>query len=207
MGVYAGPSEAVEMDCVSLPQKAESYFLSWAERHSRPSVLVWLADLTLVWANRSALTLFRQADDVVVHGGKLTFVDKAVHGQFREMVGSLEHELRAWSFPRRGRDDHYVVALERLEPDDQPPAAALTFTETSGERRYVWCDISTVFGLTRAEAQVVKRLVEGDRADVLAESLGVTLDTVRTHIRRIYAKLGVGSREQLFSRVAPFRAG
>jgi DNA-binding CsgD family transcriptional regulator len=28
---------------------------------------------------------------------------------------------------------------------------------------------------------------------------------VRTHVRRIYTKLGVNNREQLFSRISPFR--
>ena len=56
-----------------------------------------------------------------------------------------------------------------------------------------------------AEAAVVRNAAAGARADVIAADLGVSLETVRTHFRRIYAKLGVSSREQLFALVTPYR--
>ncbi len=48
--------------------------------------------------------------------------------------------------------------------------------------------------LTRREADVLRRVAYGERYDEVARNLGVSTNTVRHHIRGIYAKLGVSSR-------------
>ncbi|MBX9460146.1 MAG: helix-turn-helix transcriptional regulator [Brevundimonas sp.] len=53
----------------------------------------------------------------------------------------------------------------------------------------------------------MKRLVAGQPASTVAEELGLSIETVRTHIRRIYNKLGISSREQLFAIAGQFRLG
>ena len=49
-------------------------------------------------------------------------------------------------------------------------------------------------GLTPAEARVAITLLEGSSAREVADCLGVSFNTVRTQIKEVYAKLGVGSR-------------
>jgi DNA-binding CsgD family transcriptional regulator len=44
----------------------------------------------------------------------------------------------------------------------------------------------------------------GRTAEEASHELGVSLETVRTHIKRAYAKLGVCSREGFFHRLTPF---
>ena len=92
-----------------------------------------------------------------------------------------------------------------MRPAGLPPATALMIYPVDQEDRFLWSDFPKVFGLTRAETVVVKMIVGGASADMIAEELSVAIDTVRTHVRRIYAKLGVNNREQLFSRISPFR--
>jgi len=48
--------------------------------------------------------------------------------------------------------------------------------------------------LTPREREILELLVEGFRYREIGERLGITLDTVRTHIRHIYEKLQVRSR-------------
>jgi LuxR family maltose regulon positive regulatory protein len=64
--------------------------------------------------------------------------------------------------------------------------------------------IAEAFGLTSAELRVLKSLSAGETAQETAGDLKVSVDTVRTHIRRVYQKVGVNSREALFTRVRPF---
>ena len=42
-------------------------------------------------------------------------------------------------------------------------------------------------------------LLDGMTVDQTAGQLSVSVQTARTHVRRIYAKLGVSNREQLFA--------
>lgn len=66
-------------------------------------------------------------------------------------------------------------------------------------------DVGALFGLTPSETRIMRGLVDGRRADKLAEELGVSIETVRTHIRRFYNKLGVNSREQMIAKVSAYR--
>lgn len=48
--------------------------------------------------------------------------------------------------------------------------------------------------LTVREREVLERLAAGSRAGAIAEATGVSITTVRTHIRSVLAKFGVGSQ-------------
>ena len=53
------------------------------------------------------------------------------------------------------------------------------------------------YGLTRREAEVVPYIYKGRSAKVIAGTLCVSESTVRTHIRRIYEKTEVYSKQEL----------
>ena len=59
--------------------------------------------------------------------------------------------------------------------------------------------------LSEREQQVLKALVEGLSYKQVAASLGVSIDTVRTHIRGIYKKLQVHSAAEAVSRAIKHR--
>lgn len=51
--------------------------------------------------------------------------------------------------------------------------------------------------LTRRELEIARMAAAGARNDEIARSLHITVGTVKTHVRSIYAKLGVDSRVRL----------
>ncbi|HTG55637.1 MAG TPA: response regulator transcription factor [Niabella sp.] len=50
------------------------------------------------------------------------------------------------------------------------------------------------YGLSEKEKAVLKSLVDGNSYKMVAASLNISIDTVRTHIRNIYEKLQVNSK-------------
>lgn len=48
--------------------------------------------------------------------------------------------------------------------------------------------LSQLYGLTTAEARVLEVLVQGHRPEDVARTIGVTINTVRTHLKSIYRK-------------------
>ena len=54
--------------------------------------------------------------------------------------------------------------------------------------------------LTQREAEVVEYTLKGHSAEATGQALGISPGTVRIHKRNIYAKLGIGSQGELFSR-------
>lgn len=54
-----------------------------------------------------------------------------------------------------------------------------------------------VYNFSSTQAQIVKLVVEGDDLSNIAEDLGITINTVRTHLQRVYDKSGARSRHAL----------
>ncbi len=60
---------------------------------------------------------------------------------------------------------------------------------TDGMNRGRWVD-----GMGVRETQILELLATGKRYVDIAEALGISVDTVRSHLRRLYPRLGVQSR-------------
>ena len=56
--------------------------------------------------------------------------------------------------------------------------------------------------LTPREEDVVQLLLEGLTTSDMADRLGISLHTVRDHLKRLYRKTGVRSRSELLSLVS-----
>ncbi len=54
-------------------------------------------------------------------------------------------------------------------------------------------------GVSEREAQIISLLIEGLSNQKIADELFISPNTVKTHIKNIYAKLGVNNRLQLFT--------
>jgi len=56
---------------------------------------------------------------------------------------------------------------------------------------------ATLYGLSPAQAEVARRVVAGDEMPAIAEALGISLNTARTHLRRLFDKVGVRNQTAL----------
>ena len=61
----------------------------------------------------------------------------------------------------------------------------------------VCSDISTNFGLSSRESEILAFALRGRTSDRIAQELVISKSTVDTHLRRIYGKTGVHSRQEL----------
>jgi DNA-binding CsgD family transcriptional regulator len=52
-------------------------------------------------------------------------------------------------------------------------------------------------GLTYAEADVLARMTVGSRLDEIAKELGISVQTVRTHLKAIFTKTGTSRQAEL----------
>jgi DNA-binding CsgD family transcriptional regulator len=182
---------------------AAVYFDAWVRAYSAPAMLVTL-DLAVLWTNGAAVTMLEGGEPFTLTGGRVVCTDKTQAADLRAFLLGLDREPRVWIY-RTLDGQSLLVRGEAVHPAGAAPGAALMIYPAGASIRYVWGDFGQVFGLTRAEVSIVKRVIGGERADVMAEDLGIAVETVRTHIRRTYNKLSINSREQLFSLISPFR--
>jgi DNA-binding CsgD family transcriptional regulator len=72
--------------------------------------------------------------------------------------------------------------------------------ESFGDKVREACDrVSSEFGLTPREAEILRYLGRGYGASYLATVMSIKENTVRSHVRNIYSKLDVSSRTELLS--------
>ena len=92
-----------------------------------------------------------------------------------------------------------VEFLPRRDAADAQAGATEGAAAQSGEDALVArCDqIAQQFGLTEREREVLVPLVRGRSASSIAAQLSMSTETARTHIRHIYQKTDIHSREEL----------
>lgn len=112
--------------------------------------------------------------------------------------------LRRFSFEDAvaGADDDALAAVEAKAVQDVPegregPTAAI-------ERN---CDaLACEGGLTGRETEILKMLARGRSAPFIAQELVISPNTVKTHVKHIYAKLDAHSQQEIINLVEGRRA-
>lgn len=83
-----------------------------------------------------------------------------------------------------------VIAIQELGKAKDPDANRAKFQDRFAE-------VARTYGLTPREADVAKLFVRGRSTSRIAEDLYISTGTVATHLRNVYHKTGVHSRQEL----------
>ncbi|WP_148291484.1 helix-turn-helix transcriptional regulator [Brevundimonas abyssalis] len=198
---------------------AEPILRNWQDEYDRP-LLKWSVsrshalfmvtpDLKLLDLNLAGEALSKADSEIQIAGGHFAFSDKGRTASLRTFLATGGLGTAGWSY-RRACGSIGIIHVEWLPPALGDPGGlpiALTFQPSDLAERYVWADFAPHFDITRSEAAIVKRLIGGQTPFAVAEALNLSIETVRTHIRRVYHKLGISSREELFAMIASYRIG
>lgn len=177
--------------------------LGWLAVDFRPRLIV-LPDLQVLWHNEPAEEQLGEATGVTLRDGALHFASATTQRDFTDFLERLGSGLDTLSIRYADRSAHLLFRGWRIDTAGRG-AACLEFTRDTQEFVARYYDIDRVFALTPAEHRVVIGLLDGRTAGQLAAAQTISVDTVRTHVRRVYSKIGVRSREELFSRLRPYR--
>lgn len=166
----------------------------WLWRDGRPRAVVG-RDRSILWCNPAARRLLVAPSPLVVRrnnlctakGVDIEGVDSFLAGldaaTARLHVMDPESDrgvlLTAWADTIDGHQIAFIEFALRELPFD---------AEQSGMAR--------AFGLTKAECRVVDAMAVMEPPSQIAARLGLSVHTIRTHVRRIYAKLSVRSQMQ-----------
>jgi DNA-binding CsgD family transcriptional regulator len=80
------------------------------------------------------------------------------------------------------------MAIYVIDPGHQPPIDAEL--------------LRRVYRLSPAEIRVVRELMQGQSVETIAEVLAISIYTVRTHLRNLFAKTGTNRQGELIARIA-----
>lgn len=179
--------------------------LKWLALDAQARVIVD-QDMRILWANADAVHGLDQRRDMEERDGMLLTVNRGLQRQLERFVGSCTSMLASWNLPRSDGDGTLIIRAQRLDKDDRGHCTyGLLFFGTGSDLEARYANLDTVFNLTASEHRVLLQMILGQDATGVAAQLKVSIDTVRSHIRSIYAKVGATSREGLFFKLRPYR--
>jgi DNA-binding CsgD family transcriptional regulator len=170
-------------------------------------VVVMDADARVRIANERARRIFADGGALQLAGGRVVAVrrsDAAALSRLLEgacpyqIVGEL-HARGAFRLARDAGHDGMVVMV--ADRHGSAAGIASEFVLFIHDRRapVAVCEptLRAVHGLTRTEARIAACLVRGVSVTAIAAEVGVSANTVRTHLKRVFGKTGAVNQSAL----------
>jgi|TARA_R100000501_G_scaffold17919_2_gene35022 DNA-binding CsgD family transcriptional regulator len=153
--------------------------------------------------NARASTLLSEGDGIHLSGDRVTFDVSAHARHLRDTVkaGDLAAPVTIRIERPSGRGDLLLVIGGANAPDyvmaSGGPAFVLFLNDPVHPPEISADAVRETLGLTQAEAATATAIASGASLANAAKALGVSLNTVRAHLRAIFAKTGVKRQSQL----------
>jgi DNA-binding CsgD family transcriptional regulator len=172
--------------------------------HLGQGVLLLDADGLLLDSNALAQRLLGRSSGIALRGGRLAFAEAALDERFVRWLQQVQQggtRSIVLTVRRSARPSYRVHAMPCL-PDPRD-VACLVLIYAPEEQRQITAEVlAEVYGLTGAQAQVARKLYAGCSVEETAVSLGLSLNTVRSHLKQIFSKCEVQSQAELLRTLA-----
>ena len=193
-------------------QRAEARERLWRQAVDKLNVAICLLDAagTPIETNKAARRLLEDRTCLRLKRGKLTLfggektLDLTPHIEGLFQASSTGKCVVMAPQGRADRCDGLLIALARLGdpagPDSQRCVAA--FIGLPDQEQAGLTDmIQQVFHMTPMEARTAVAMMRGTGAGAAAKQLGVGVETIRTQMKRVFAKTGTAKQSQFIQRI------
>lgn len=169
-----------------------------------PVLLIEIPDATLLWANEAAEDFLVDGGALVRSGNRIAAADRSLQPGFNSFLSRGESD-GCWLMASADASSAVLIRKAAVDGDGGRGAIMLVVYGPAHRARFMEPDVSPLYGLTPTEGRILQLLCSGHPAERITRSAGTSIETTRTHIRRIYAKMGVSCREELLFAVQQFR--
>ena len=164
----------------------------------------------VVWANRAASRVLARGDGLKVIGSRLQIQSPRLQHRLRALLDqagkTLAEKQRTADLslvvPRLNGGRPYQMLIVSLVNGDIPvvqhqATLAVLFSDPESVHRPPELLLRELFGLTPTEARVAALLTGGQAIRDLSAQFRVSEESIRWHVKGIFAKTGVSSQAQL----------
>ena len=174
-------------------------------------VILLDADGVVLESNSLARNVLGNGNGLQVRGGRMTFADAATDLRFARMLadhgrGVATRVLAAIVRRIDAPSCRVLVSRLGLDHDDAHGVAFVACIYRAAETRDIEPDVlREIYGLTRAQADVARKLYAGRSVARTAAELKLSSNTIRTHLKQIFSKCEVRSQARIaaFARARP----
>ncbi len=155
----------------------------------------------LVWCNAAAMRLLQDTSPIVLRSGLLITRKTTTTSAFRAWLKDLSdqpafHVVRGGS----GQGNVVIQGMAVMGAKDEVVGCRLRSASAPTEV----ADLTMALGVTPAQSGIVQRMILGSSLEQISEDTGLSITTVRTHLRNVYSRLGISSRDELFRLCLPY---
>ncbi|MBI4873139.1 MAG: PAS domain-containing protein [Acidobacteria bacterium] len=145
--------------------------------------------------NRSAAEILRANDGLRISGGELSAALVSESAELRRQIAGATRSgdgIAPGGTMRVSRVSARRAYCVTVTPFRQPgagcPAAVVLVADPESAPELDGAQMCRLFGLTAAEARLCTLLVQGKPLQTVADELGITVSTARTHLKRVLSK-------------------
>jgi len=158
----------------------------------------------VVDANSLAASLLDSGDGIAQRNGRFAFSEPELDRRFARLLapGQRSADTAPSSIAarvKRAIGAAYRVVVSRVGKEiDDDRAAFIVLIFAPNQRREIAPEVlKELYGLTPAQADVACTLYEGRSVEATATALGLSLNTVRSHLKQIFSKCEVQTQAEL----------
>jgi DNA-binding CsgD family transcriptional regulator len=198
MMAAAAPLPAMAAEC-----RAE-FAAAFEDFDMRPRIVVDY-DQRVLWSCDNAARLLEGPMPLCIRKDKLIVDDDELRGEFVDFLHNVGPEMQRKLI--RGKAKRHWAILRAWKPMHWDRAVCILATPSLPQQDIVGSGLARELKLTNAEARVLKEFAELNSPKQIARDLGVSLSTVRSHLKQIHAKAAVTTSLQLLRLTHTFCSG
>jgi DNA-binding NarL/FixJ family response regulator len=163
------------------------------------AALLLTSDFKTVHVNPAAQSLVRDSSVLVVDGGGICrAANRADAIRFRSAVEeTLENESNNFVGITSGNGSRYLIITEPFRSKDSEKFALLMIRNIDRQPILHSQGLSAVFGFTPTESNIAIMISSGHNLKESADSLGLTLSTVRSYVSQMLQKVQVNRQADM----------
>lgn len=161
-------------------------------------------DKGVAWMNGAAHEQISNHPALIISGGRLRARDRSYDASLQDAIDWASRQLQTHLPPSPPSRPARSVILG--ESDNAAPIFCwvlfedgkilVSFNDDQRLKRRI-AIAQGIYGLSTTQAQLAKHLAEGHDLSVAASKLGVSINTVRTHLQRMFDRTGAHSQSAL----------
>lgn len=189
----------------------------WAEplRDIESPAIEVAEDARVLWMNRVAQLELKNFRGLTVSNGTLRASKPSWNSALRNAISGAHNLTGFGEFNRAKSSGGGEVQFPVVLGESSDGALLLCWVRVADSRVYILFgpsnDLSkqieilqVIYALSKSQTDIVRMIANGLEIVEAAEALGVTKNTARTHLRRVYQKVGVSSQIELLRLIVGF---
>ena len=153
-------------------------------------------DMVLVETNDQGNIAISENQIGLKQNNKLHFNSRDNDNYVRDIINTLTRNVDSIPSERfilRSIDMQHRVFTIALESPNKKANLILTIHDDLSSKERMMQSFTRAYGLSSSESKIIKMMVKGLKPKEIAFELGISLNTVRSHLRTLYAKMQVRS--------------